>query len=74
MFRKTVIKQRRQLIELNEENKTLYKENKNLKSENAELFSFRYRVIDIIEEKGTIVSKYDKIKELVDNLQTDNKL
>ena len=72
MFAKTVIKQKRQLIELNKENKTLYEENKNLRSENAELFSFRYRVIDIIEEKGTIVSKYDKIEELVDRVLIEN--
>ena len=72
MLAKIVAKQGKQLIELNEENKTLYKENKNLRSENAELFSFRYRVIDIMTRKGTIVDKYDKIKELVDNLQTEN--
>lgn len=43
-----------------------------LRSENSELFDFRTRVINIMNNKGTIVSKHDKIKELVDNLQTEN--
>ena len=47
---------------------------RDLRYENSELFDFRTRVIDIMTRKGTIVDKYDKIKELVDNLQTDNKL
>ena len=45
---------------------------RDLRNENSELFDFRTRVIDIMTTKGTIVSKYDKIKELVDNLQTEN--
>lgn len=45
---------------------------RDLRYENSELFDFRTRVIDIMTEKGTIVSKHDKIKELVDNLQTEN--
>ena len=45
---------------------------RDLRNENSELFDFRTRVIDIMTRKGTIVSKYDKIKELVDNLQTEN--
>lgn len=45
---------------------------KDLRSENSELFDFRTRVINIMNNKGTIVSKHDKIKELVDNLQTEN--
>ena len=47
---------------------------RDLRNENSELFDFRTRVIDIMTRKGTIVDKYDKIKELVDNLQIDNKL
>ena len=47
---------------------------RDLRNENSKLFDFRTRVIDIMTRKGTIVDKYDKIKELVDNLQTDNKL
>lgn len=47
---------------------------RDLRCENSELFDFRTRVIDIMTRKGTIVDKYDKIKELVDNLQIDNKL
>ena len=45
---------------------------RDLRYENSELFDFRTRVIDIMNKKGTIVFKYDKIKELVDNLQTEN--
>ena len=45
---------------------------RDLRNENSELFDFRTRVIDIMTRKGTIVDKYDKIKELVDNLQTEN--
>ena len=45
---------------------------RDLRYENSELFDFRTRVIDIMTRKGTIVDKYDKIKELVDNLQTEN--
>ena len=47
---------------------------RDLRNENSELFDFRTRVIDIMTRKGKIVDKHDKIKELVDNLQTDNKL
>lgn len=38
---------------------------RDLRYENSELFDFRTRVIDIMTRKGTIVSKYDKIKELI---------
>ena len=37
MFAKIVAKQGKKLIELNEENKTLYEENKDLRNENEEL-------------------------------------
>lgn len=72
MLAKIVAKQGKQLIELNKENKTLYEENKDLRSENEELFSFRYRIIDIVKGRGTIISKYDKIEELVDRLLIEN--
>ena len=39
---------------------------RDLRNENPELFDFRTRVIDIMTTKGTIVSKYDKIKELIE--------
>ena len=39
---------------------------RDLRNENSELFDFRTRVIDIMTTKGTIVSKYDKIKELIE--------
>lgn len=39
---------------------------RDLRNENSELFDFRTRVIDIMTRKGTIVSKYDKIKELIE--------
>lgn len=38
---------------------------RDLRYENSELFDFRTRVIDIMTRKGTIVDKYDKIKELI---------
>ena len=45
---------------------------RDLRYENSELFDFRTRVIDIIKGKGTIVSKYDKIEELVNRLLIEN--
>ena len=39
---------------------------RDLRNENSELFDFRTRVIDIMTRKGTIVDKYDKIKELIE--------
>ena len=41
---------------------------RDLRCENSELFDFRTRVIDIMTEKGTIVSKHDKIKELIEEV------
>ncbi len=46
--------------------------NKELRFENEELNLFKSKVVNIINEKATIVYKHDKIKELVDNLQTEN--
>lgn len=45
---------------------------RDLRCENSELFDFRTRVIDIIKGRGTIVSKHDKIEELVDRLLIEN--
>lgn len=45
---------------------------RDLRCENSELFDFRIRVIDIIKGRGTIVSKHDKIEELVDRLLIEN--
>ena len=47
---------------------------RDLRYENSELSDFKNKIKNIINRKGTIVDKYDKIKELVDNLQIDNKL
>lgn len=50
----------------------LYEKNKDLRFENDELVDFKRKVITIMTEKGTIISKYDKINELVNNLQAGN--
>lgn len=41
---------------------------RDLRCENSELFDFRTRVISIMNNKGTIVSKHDKIKELIEEV------
>ena len=78
MFARTVIKQGEKIHDL-ETKLNLEKEaNAGLRYENIELTLklrhleiFKKAVIDIMK-KGTIVEKCDKIKELVDNLQTEN--
>lgn len=55
-----------------ETNAELRNENLDLKLEIRHLEQFKKSVVSIMTEKGTIVDKYDKIKELVDNLQTEN--
>ena len=79
MFTRTVIKQGEKihnlLVSLNlekESNAELRSENIDLNLKIRHLEQFKKNVIDIMNNKGTIVSKHDKIKELVDNLQTEN--
>ena len=51
---------------------SLYNDKKRLNIEIEELKEFKEEVINIMNEKDTIVNKYDKIKELVDNLDAVN--
>lgn len=78
MFIKTVIKQGEKIHKLETELNLEKEANAELRSENIEmslelryLRMFKETVINIMQ-KGTIVEKHDKIKELVDNLQTEN--
>ena len=78
MFIKTVIRQGEKLHSLEKELRLEKEENEELRKENLEmslelrrLQIFKETVINIMK-KGTIVEKHDKIKELVDNLQTEN--
>lgn len=78
MFTKILIKQGEKIHDL-ETKLNLEKEaNAELRNENVEI-SLKLRYLEIFKEavidimkKGTIVEKHDKIKELVDNLQTEN--
>lgn len=79
MFIKTVIRQGEKIHDLEtdlsiekEVSSELRNENLDLKLEVRHLKEFENKVTDIIQSKGTIVDKHDKIKELVDNLQTEN--
>ena len=79
MFVRTVINQGEKIHDLEtklnlekEANAELRNENIDLSLKTRHLEQFKKNVIDIMQNKGTIVSKYDKIKELVDNLQTEN--
>lgn len=78
MFIKTVIKQGEKIHKLETELNLEKEANAELRSENIEM-SLKLRYLEIfkkgiveIMKKGTIVEKHDKIKELVDNLQTEN--
>ena len=78
MFIRTVIKQSEKIHNLETELNLEKEANAELRSENIEM-SLKLRYLEIfkkgiveIMKKGTIVEKHDKIKELVDNLQTEN--
>lgn len=78
MFIKTVIKQGEKIHDLEAELNFEKETNAELRNENIEL-TLKLRNLEIfknavkdIMKKGTIVEKHDKIKELVDNLQTEN--
>ena len=78
MFIKTVIKQGEKIHKLETELNLEKEANAELRSENIEM-SLKLRYLEIfkkgiveIMKKGTIVEKHDKIKDLVDNLQTEN--
>lgn len=67
------VEQRNKMIkELQEEAEVLIDTNSDLRYENEELKLFQNKVISIMTTKGTIVDKYDKIKELVHDYQSTN--
>ena len=79
MFIKTVIRQGEKIHDLEtdlsiekEVSSELRNENLDLKLEVRHLQEFKNKVINIITDKGTIVDKYDKVKELVDKLESEN--
>ena len=81
MFARTVINQSIKIHDLEsklnlekEANTELRNENIDLSLKTRHLKQFKKNVIDIMQNKGTIVSKYDKIKELIDKLERDNQL
>lgn len=65
-------KQREEIHQWQEENKELYEQGKDLRNEVEELKLFRDNVINIVKSRGTIVDKYDKINELVDDVESYN--
>ena len=78
MFIKTVIKQGEKIHNLETKLNLEKESNVELRNENIEM-SLKLRYLEIFKEtvvdimkKGTIIEKHDKIKELVDNLQTEN--
>ena len=62
----------KQIKELQEEAEILIGVNAGLRSENLELQLFKDKVVNIMNKKATLVKKCDEIKELVDNLETEN--
>ena len=67
------VEQRNRMIkDLQEEAEVLIEANADLRFENEELTLFEDKVINIMTSKGTIVSKYDKILELVNDYQSTN--
>lgn len=64
----------RQVRDLNKENKAVYEENKDLRFENEEQQDILNEIRKIVTEKGqgTIVDRFDKIKELVTDSQSEN--
>ena len=79
MFVKTVIRQGEKIHNLETDlnlEKKICEELKNetlaLEKEVIHLEDFKNKVVDIVKNKGTIVDKYDKIKELVDKLENEN--
>lgn len=70
---KTMVANRDILIKnMEDKMEGLQNQNADLRNENSELFDFRTRVIEIVKNEKAILNRDDKIKELVDNLQTEN--
>lgn len=79
MFIKTVIRQGEKIHDLETDlnleksaNEDLRNENLELKLEINRLEKFKNEVINIVKNEKAILNRDDKIKELVDNLQTEN--
>lgn len=67
------VEQRNKMIkDMQEEAEVLIGANADLRFENEELKLFKDKVISIMTSKGTIVSKHDKIIELVSDYQSLN--
>ena len=70
---KVMIANRDRLIKDMEDQATsLYNEKKRLTIEIEELKEFKEEVENIMKERNTIVNKYDKIKELISDYQSQN--
>ena len=70
---KAMIVNRDRLIgDMEDQATLLYNEKKRLTIEIEELKEFKEEVINIMNEKDTIVNKYDKIKELISDYQSQN--
>ena len=66
---KAMIENRDVLIkDMEEQAEVQNAELRDLRCENSELLDFRTRVISIMNNKGTMVSKHDKIKELIEEV------
>lgn len=79
MFIKTVIRQGEKIHDLEtdlnlekEVNADLRNENLELKLEINRLEKFKNKVIDIVKNEKAILNRDDKIKELVDKLESEN--
>ena len=79
MFVKTVIRQGEKIHDLEAElnlekwvNADLRNENLELKLEINRLKKFKNKVIDIVKNEKAILDRDDKIKELVDKLESEN--
>lgn len=70
---KTMVTNRDRLIkDMEDKMEGLQNQNVDLRNENEELFDFRTKVVDIVKNEKAILNRDDKIKELVDNLHTEN--
>lgn len=70
-----MIENRNELIKNMEEKENIRDAKiKVLEYEKLKLMNFQDKVVNIMNGDGSIVDKHDKIKELVDDLATENKL
>lgn len=70
-----MIENRNELIKNMEEKENIRDAKiKVLEYEKLKLINFQYKVVNIMNGDGSIVDKHDKIKKLVDDLATENKL